>query len=339
MYILLEVKCIFIRILVKYMYFKNIVGVQNLDILNRACTGVYKVMYDYWIKWLTNFTYMYYQVINNLWRKRYTGKSKNDTKGDLWACYIWEYCGTYLTIYSFNVKFLTSHFKTWFYSYFRGTENLHLAVLHPRKIAVYKVGGASLLKIHNFCSQNDKFYIFKKLLHLIYSYYTKKILFQSPQGLWNMADTFNLICHLSIIWKGQRSISVLVHLGVLKVNAVFYFLFNLIPACEHIYLCFVKLIISCSYIVYNQFSLFSLNRAGFPLCAVHGWYCEHFWAGEFLLLSVFTGCFITGSNKIHAKTRQLCDSLINMAAGVLQVWESFNLLYHNWQFFQNKITC
>lgn len=29
------------------MYFKNIVGVQNLDILNRACTGVYKVMYDY----------------------------------------------------------------------------------------------------------------------------------------------------------------------------------------------------------------------------------------------------------------------------------------------------
>lgn len=223
MYILLEVKCIFIRILVKYMYFKNIVGVQNLDILNRACTGVYKVMYDYWIKWLTNFTYMYYQVINNLWRKRYTGKSKNDTKGDLWACYIWEYCGTYLTIYSFNVKFLTSHFKTWFYSYFRGTENLHLAVLHPRKIAVYKVGGASLLKIHNFCSQNDKFYIFKKLLHLIYSYYTKFFLFQSPQGLWNMADTFNLICHLSIIWKGQRSISVLVHLGVLKVNAVFYF--------------------------------------------------------------------------------------------------------------------
>lgn len=47
MYILLEVKCIFIRILVKYMYFKNIIGVQNLDILNRACTGVYKVMYDY----------------------------------------------------------------------------------------------------------------------------------------------------------------------------------------------------------------------------------------------------------------------------------------------------
>lgn len=233
------------------MYFKNIVGVQNLDILNRACTGVYKVMYDYWIKWLTNFTYMYYQVINNLWRKRYTGKSKNDTKGDLWACYIWEYCGTYLTIYSFNVKFLTSHFKTWFYSYFRGTENLHLAVLHPRKIAVYKVGGASLLKIHNFCSQNDQFYIFKKLLHLIYSYYTKKFLFQSPQGLWNMADTFNLICHLSIIWKGQPLISVLVHLGVLKVNAVFYFIFNLIPACEHIYLCFVKLIISCSYIVYN----------------------------------------------------------------------------------------
>lgn len=164
------------------MYFKNIVGVQNLDILNRACTGVYKVMYDYWIKWLTNFTYMYYQVINNLWRKRYTGKSKNDTKGDLWACYIWEYCGTYLTIYSFNVKFLTSHFKTWFYSYFRGTENLHLAVLHPRKIAVYKVGGASLLKIHNFCSQNDKFYIFKKLLHLIYSYYTKKIFISVTSG-------------------------------------------------------------------------------------------------------------------------------------------------------------
>lgn len=75
MYILLEVKCIFIRILVKYMYFKNIVGVQNLDILNRACTGVYKVMYDYWIKWLTNFTYMYYQ------EKDTQAKAKTTPKG------------------------------------------------------------------------------------------------------------------------------------------------------------------------------------------------------------------------------------------------------------------
>ena len=28
-----------------------------------------------------------------------------------------------------------------FFKNFRGTENLHLAVLHPRKIAVYKVAG------------------------------------------------------------------------------------------------------------------------------------------------------------------------------------------------------
>lgn len=144
-----------------------------------------------------------------------------------------------------------------------------------------------------------------------------------------MADTFNLICHSSIIWKGPHSISVSARLVVLKVNAVVLLSFQPCSCMwTHVFVfCKISLIfISCSYIVYNQFSFFSLNRAGFPLCAVHGWYCQHFWAGEFLFLSLFTGCFITGSNKIHAKTRQLCDSLINMAAGVLQVWRSFNPL-------------
>lgn len=99
---------------------------------------------------------------------------------------------------------------------FRGTENLHLAVLHPRKIAVYKVAGLFLsVTCIKIVQRTGQSVTLKKLV------FTNKInvlcIFQWHQGLWNMAGTFSWICLLSTISREQPSISVMDHLVVLKV--------------------------------------------------------------------------------------------------------------------------